>query len=693
MLCSINLKNSKIDIKIENNSAVITGGHFGEIKLLETALFNMRIKNLESSENIFLSSNGSWENVKFSEQDNFKLFCFENPQNIDGITVFVKAEIKENSISWGVEVVNNNKDFSVMQITYPTPLMTADFYDLFLPLKSGKVRQNAGKCNIDHSYLYPNHASMQYFAVYGKEDGIYIGIEDGKACSKRFSVKSSDDTCDIKADYFAEGGSLPSNSFKVSGMSKWQYLSGDWYDASLIYSDFVKREATWLPEIDENGRPDTAEHFKNMAFWISDYIPNSPSQGDNRPMSLSAGSDIYESSYWYKAPMLLQKELGVPVAYHVYNWHEIPFNIEYPHFLPAKEEFCAHAKELRENNIYVIPYINASGWEIHDAQTGHAVNFENTGCKGAAIKEDGSYVIENYPQITVNGNTCKLAMMCGASEEWHDLIGTLTEKMESTLDIDGVYFDEVAAVAAHPCYSKEHSHIPGGGSFWVDGYNRMMAKIRESKPKDNFYFSECNGEPFMKGFDGYLTWMWVEGNEVPAFPAVYAGYVQMIGRCTIGAKKDEFDFFKYCTAKSLLYGQQLGWCKADIVYSPKHMEFLKNAVDVRTKYASYLNSAYMLRPAKVETNLGKYETKSGLYFTDPINSEWVLSGAWRHKTNGKTVIFAVNFAEEKAEYKLTFDAVEYGIEGCELPEEFELQNNTCTVSGVLDKYEIKVWEF
>ena len=33
----------------------------------------------------------------------------------------------------------------------------------------------------------------------------------------------------------------------------------------------------------------------------------------------------------------LKERLGTPVAYHVYNWHEIPFNIGYPHFLPARK--------------------------------------------------------------------------------------------------------------------------------------------------------------------------------------------------------------------------------------------------------------------------------------------------------------------------------------------------------------------
>ena len=94
----------------------------------------------------------------------------------------------------------------------------------------------------------------------------------------------------------------------------------------------------------------------------------------------------------------------------------------------------------------------------------------------------------------------------------------------------------------------------------------MMDKIRMHKPADSFYFSECNAEPYLKSFDGFLTWMWVRDGEVPAFSAIYAGYTQMLGRCTIGRKKEDFDFFKYCTAKSLLYGQQLGWCKADVLF-------------------------------------------------------------------------------------------------------------------------------
>ena len=102
MLCSINLKTSKIDIKIENNSAVITGGHFGEIKLLEAALFNMRIKNLESSENIFLNSKSDWENVKFSEDvlltrtaDAGVVYMSINNPDLNGISYTSKKRIAQ----------------------------------------------------------------------------------------------------------------------------------------------------------------------------------------------------------------------------------------------------------------------------------------------------------------------------------------------------------------------------------------------------------------------------------------------------------------------------------------------------------------------------------------------------------------------------------------------------------------------
>jgi hypothetical protein len=122
----------------------------------------------------------------------------------------------------------------------------------------------------------------------------------------------------------AIGAGNMANTFSVGGYIRWEIFEGDWYDATLLYAHFVKSEAMWLPV---KGRPDTAERFKSVPYWVCDYIPNSESQRDARPMTLAAVSDRYDKNYWLDAPIQLRKRLGVPVAYHVYNWHEIPFNI------------------------------------------------------------------------------------------------------------------------------------------------------------------------------------------------------------------------------------------------------------------------------------------------------------------------------------------------------------------------------
>ena len=194
----------------------------------------------------------------------------------------------------------------------------------------------------------------------------------------------------------------------------------------------------------------------------------------------------------------------------------------------------------------------------------------------------------------------------------------------------------------------------------------------------------------MKSFDGYLTWTWVYPGEVPAFSAIYAGYVQLVGRCTIGKKKDDLPFFKYCTARSLVSGQQLGWCKADIVWQPRWMSFLKNAVRVRLELSDMFNAAQMLRPPKVKTPVPKLITTPGLWFEGNLESEQIIAGAWRFRDEDKTVIIAVNISDETAPFTLSFDITEYGIAHKPLPECFTVDGNRCTITDTLEPDGIRV---
>lgn len=692
-ICNIVGKSYSTKIEYDAHSAQISGGNFGNIAIERSALFKATVKSTVSNEIKELGIDTVWRTVRVNEYAQSVKLYFVDPDGLDSITFFIEGIYTETGIRWSSSVMNDNPEWAVTAVTYPAPKMTADHFDLFVPDGSGLVIEDAGSKGYIGRRRYPGgYYAMQYFAVYNDNGGIYIGIEDETGANKEFGVKSGEGIVEIDPLFYGINTLSPQNSFYLAGQCRWEYIEGDWYDATMIYANFVRTRANWLPKIEDNGRPDTPGKMKDVAFWVCDYIPNSPSQGDNKPMSISAGSDSFEKGYWVNAVIELQEKLGVPIAYHVYNWHEIPFNLEYPHFLPAKEEFIEGAKKLRKHPIYIFPYINASCWEIHDDEMAYEDSFENVGKHGAVIRSDGSYIIEKYPQISQKDSPCRLANMCPSSTEWHTTICKLVKEMEETLPIDGIYFDQIGAVPASPCHNPSHAHLPGGGTYWTEGHRLMMEKINAQKVEGAFYFTENNAENFASVFDGFLTWMWVKNGQVPAFPAVYAGYIELIGRNNLGKKKDDYDFFKFSFAEAFMYGQQLGWYKADVIFDEKRLEFLKKVVRLRYRYNDLFHCSDLLRPPKVKASIPAKITPPAMSHKDDIIMSQISAGAWRYRNKEKLVLFCYNIAEVDGTFEFSFSAKEYGLDTYEIPSSFVINGDVCTVSGAIPAEDFLVWE-
>lgn len=642
--------NFSVDIEISENSASICGGFFGEVQVLQSELFFIRIKNVNTNEFVTISSLDVWDSVECAGGK----IVFKNPSGINDITAQINAVLRTDALEWICKVDNKNEEFSVMEISYPVPVVSSKSVSAFVPTTSGRVIKNFDKNSYSENQPYPSMKySMQYFAYYGENSGIYLGVHDEMASSKKYVCDYNYKNLTTKISYYAIGGGEAANSFDAAGKMVWQYFSGDWYDAAMIYRHFVTSSAAWLPEF---GRKDTDYKYKKIPFWLMDCMPNTPQQGDNMPESLRVKGNNYPRDTWYKAAVKMRNELGVPIAYHIYNWHKIPFNINYPHFLPAKDEYYEGLKELKENNVYVMPYINALSWESRD--TDYDVNFENTGKLGAVIDENGNAIGVDYPQIKPDGNTTLLMPICASYKKWHDIMEKLSHDIEATMDVEGIYFDEVST-KGYPCYSKDHSHRMGGGNWWWQEAYNMMSRIKNNSTKKGFYFSESNAECHMKSFDGFLTWDWVCDGDVPAFPAVYSGYIVMLGRSTNGKRKNDVDFFKYFTAKSLLYGQQLGWCNPDIVYKEEMLGFLKTMVSMRDRFTDVFCYGSLLRPPKISGTVADKVNEPALWYTDNVKMEQMLSGAWKNETGSSVFIFAVNVSNVVNEFELNFSPNEY----------------------------------
>lgn len=679
-------------LKTESGIAVV-GGFFGEVQLAYNELFRLRVKNVTTGEKRLLTSLDGWGRVDVSENGDETLFVFSSAEACDGITVTVSACADEDGVSFGGGVENHNAEWSAMELSYPTPLVFGDTLDLFVPAENGLEIKNASNAEEFKKYIhgtvipYPSRRmSMQFFAAYGKKSGIYLGFHDGTAAAKEITVSSEQGKIGLLMKFFGIGASLPSNSFSLRGVCRWQAMEGNWYDAALIYREFVKKEAFWLPETDANGRPDTDARFLDIPFWVQGGMPQTPLDKDLKTDFEWENTFDFPAS-WYEQPIRLQKELGVPIAMHIYNWHNTPFDVDYPHY-KAKKEYLKHAEELRQSNILVVPYINGISWEMTDALDGYEVNYDNTGKYGVAIKEDGSERFSLYAKTKKNGEGSKLAPMCPTYKKWWEIMEDVTSYLVDDVGFDGVYYDQITAHAGFPCYSHDHGHLPGGGSYWAEEYVAMLEKIRRDNKNHGYLFSECNSESYMKSLDGVLTWTWAYEGEVPAFVTVYAGYIQFVGRSFGGND----DWFRCATARCLLYGQQIGWCGAGIVNDEKNMGFLKKYVGIRYAYSQFFRAATLCRPPEVSTSAPKLQSPPHLWFKEPVIFEQVQAAAWRGYEGDKIVLFVANLNEGESDYTIRFSASEYGIDPAKLPDGFVLEGDTVTKSGAVAGDDCLVFE-
>lgn len=601
-------------------------GHFGEMEVTSSPVFSMIIRD-ENGAEWEHSSTDRWGSVSMTYAEGAVTIILAEPKGVEGLSVELTGQTDGRGISWYTKVTNESAAHTVMSIYYPTPELKAQTIHVFLPEHSGRTVMNAQEVGCSLRSDYPGYPlSMPYFAYWGENSGIYLGVHDPDGSMKTFTTEVVKSRAKLTAKFPAIGAGNAGNSFDVGGCIRWEVFEGDWYDATMIYADFVHNHANWLPE---KGRPDMAEKFKEIAAWTVDYSNDDTLNGALR----------------------IRESLGYPTAVHSYFWHQIDFDTLYPHFLPAKENTAERFARLREAGIYVVPYINGAAWGTLDAAAGYETNYDNTGVNGVALFPDG------VPRVDVYANP--LAVMCPGFKTWHGIMNDLVRGIESELPVDGVYFDLIAATVPIPCSSPNHGHVPGGGSYWTDGYNDMVKKLKAGRPAESFYMSESSGETYVKTFDGLLCWKWAQNDLVPAFPAIYAGYVQMVGRESDSVGTE--NAFRYHFGEAVLFGQQPGWFYGGQSISDERLAFMKQVVDARMQYIDLFNYGKLMRPPVVETEIA------------PVDGyRQVISGVWQAEDGGKTVLFVINVSEQATTATVNLYPTEYGVD-CEAAMAVELE--------------------
>lgn len=621
----------------------------------------MSVENIKTRENIYLDTLGGWKSVNVNKSGQTTEFIFLNNEKCaDGVGMRIVADAtRESRIEWTVEAINDSEEYSILWCNYPRFYFETDkVYDILVPNHGGCVEREFNRGDGFSTGAYPSGLSivMQYFALFTEDGGrgIYYGIHDSTGAYKDFIINSNSRGSEVlfKTRYCAENLGEPKNGFKLPGRGVWESFTGDWFDAAEIYREFVEAECDFA-KIGPKGRADIPEWMLDMPFWIMDWVPMEPGSKEKIPDNLRPKEGESDGDDWYKIPIRLREELGVPIGYHLYNWHKIPFNNDYPHYFPTKPCVPAGLAELKRADIKVMPYINALMWDLLDREN---TDWQYTSvAKPHAVKRrDGGVKGIPYGQFEKDGQPTMLSPMCPSSLMWREKVAEIVKTLFYEYGFDGVYLDQIGAHIPQPCMDKTHNHKPGGGNWWQREYREMLKHLNSIKPKDGILTTESNAEVYAADIDGLLSWAWIRSERcTPSFMRIYGGKIVVFGRNAGGYMKDNTLHWKYNMAEGFLAGEQMGWVNSDFVKDPDRLEFIKRLVRFRYENKEFFRRARPMRTPKViAPEEHKFTSGIGMNCQGILYTTYLRVGALE---NGNDKMFlAVNIGGEEITDKIVF---------------------------------------
>lgn len=620
-------------------------------------LFQIVLWNTKNGNKKVLKSESGWNITKIESIDVSSCsIIYESPtqSGLSGIKVILPIFVKANSnaIHLGLQVQKVPEPWAVEEVKFPR-LKVANrgpHMRVLIPQGPGQVLKES----FNYRSLYPcGTTSMPYFAFYDSQGnaGLYVGTHDPWPSVREFSIEQSGELDDIVLTYKypAPNSDQSCNGFEFPGEAVLQLFRGDWYDATIIYRDWVWANAKWYPKLSENGREDTALWMRELPVWIRSWNHYT----------------IADDLNWAKQ---FAGIVGLPTGLRWYNWHQIPFDNDYPHFFPAKPGFHEAIIELATLNapINVMPYINGTCWDTRDRGIAD-FQFTNVALGGAAKNEQGEPFIWSFAQ-EADGSPAQLAMMCPTSSVWKEKQHELVLRVVNELDAKAVYMDCIGCISPHLCFDHSHGHPTGGGSWWTRSYWDIVESIRRDIPSDCILTTEGSSEAYVHVFDGFLGY-WDHDGAVPAFPAIYGGAIQVFARTYNYNPRDTLTLAHCMQAgQGFVFGEQTGsYLRLPMVLREiEALDFIKQIIHLRWELRRFFYAGKMRRHPKLYGRIPVVSADCGASWWTEGDENWVttdavLTGAWKIAHEQRLVLLFVNVSDKPVTATLDFDAATYGL--------------------------------
>ncbi len=640
---------------IELASLFDTRANHEHLAPVSQSLFHITLRNADTKEQVTLDANRGWKTTFVRKaNNNVARLRWQLPTNtaLGDLTVVAQviSDPKQHALRWQLSVTNPKRPWSLWRVRFPQVEVVApgDEPALLFPRGPGEVQNDVWRRTFAYKGVYPNGwTSMQFMAVYDRRSrcGLYWALHDPLASTKELSAKSQQPSATVvlSAEHSVPGMGELDNSFQLSGEAVWRLYSGDWYDAAQIYRGWVRQHARWYPKLGNEGREDTPLWMRELCAWAQ--------TGGTAKQSVEQVQQF-------------AKFLGVPVGYHWYRWHKIPFDNDYPHYFPATDGFREGVRALHNANVYVMPYINGRLWDTRDRGL-EDFEFSRRALSATTKDDEGQPYTETYGSKESDGSSVRLAAMCPSTTLWRNEIHEIVNKLLEDCDVDGVYIDQIAASAPKTCMDPLHGHPLGGGHWWTAGYWKLLEQLRSTMAPDQMLTSECNAEPYLRWFDGYLTWHWQYDGQVPAFPAVYGGAIQMFGRAYRGGETRDLAL-RMKSAQQLVFGEQIGWINPAVIKQPENATFFRNVVRLRYQLRRYFYAGRMLRPPTLAGKIPRVRADWQWNKVWWVETDALLSGIWQLPQNDKLVAIFANVSDQPIDVTWSLDANGIGMDATQV---------------------------
>lgn len=508
------------------------------------------------------------------------------------------------------------KDWRVIRCDFPLVISTR-LNGLKLAAPSGWGIEYHLVPGTKYEASYPScQASMQFIALYRRGRGLYIGAHDPQGNHKYFNVSATDD----RVGYLCMN--WPSIHEKTGGAYSVPYemaigvFDGDYWDAAQIYREFTF-QAQW-GQVGSLSRRSMPRWVKELDLWLFSELP------------VEENLKLYRQATDF---------FSIPIGFHWYRWHEIPHDVGYPDYFPAKPGFQQVVKEIQAAGWYVMPYINGRCADRNSRWWA-----EHGGASAAATQANGEGYLEEY----VKGHP--LNVMCPAARVWQETIAGLTKRLFQEVSVNGVYIDQIGAAAPVRCFDTKHGHKPGGGTLWADGYRELLKRVRQSVASEGIIATEENAECWIDQIDLQLmaNTPTTTGQEpIPLFTSVYSGR-----SLTYGYQYPAWDDiiksvpFRAKMARSFVWGAQPGWVRLRDITRPeasKEAEFLRNLARTRRFGHQFLVYGRFLGMINVRGDNPRLICKDALGSfggSYEIDLPSVLASAWQAEDGSLGIVLA-----------------------------------------------------